>query len=925
MALKNKSEEKNKEVTEEVFTEDTAQADETVTEMAEEIEDAGEENVKEDTAELLVVPGTRAFTEEWIRHLLDVALKRDTSSPVVNIREKKFVIPENIEKYIAISGDVSGGKSTFLNALCCYPICPSAGTTTSICPVELRRVAFPDKERIEICYISKGGERLSDKTGEYKVFSKQVFSPALFEKLRAFVAYLIEKRIIKVDSLRYFENATGSYSFDRNNWRHTMVLLMILFDTYLHEDKQDGYDDYKVACQMKEELFTNLGLKAFNTKEYGMRLYWCSDLIPTDTVIVDLPGTGSATKDSIHTKIVNNYLTRVSSLLFFIDLTGNLKMEGQATLDLFLTKARSQGRDMPELVTFLMNQADTKDEVALQSAIKAFRDNYKNYTNYALYAISAIRGEWLFIDSGIESEKTFMASNYRNIRGKLLVSVDALLDELEEAYKIVKYPFSLNGDDLNYNSASLSDFVGEHIEEYIRKLNFRGTVNLFDDYTKYLSNLCRTVMESIDILINASGVSDKLGKELTDAVYESLSEAQNKMDGNRRIFADDIKKLNIKFSENLDFILKSFNDAYKFYNGETNRNIRAMVQRLVVENGRIYIAQNFLELGKESAINNRKSLIEFLKGQAHDLAWQLTSRTKHSKFGKSFLLLEKEFAREREAYSDFLHKNIGTLLEFPAYAKEKMGEKFEKILSDNNVPAEYFEQTKNIISNVCSLLEVGCEEFADDLTNDSSFEDAIIETTEMFYNGLSEILSPYIRDDGNLYAMNVLNGISKSHWFRADYIEPDKLDTFLNNQYVSDFKDKFREMIDLVFIGVGTGGTADSHLSRLIEAIRRFSLYVSDENMKKFIGEVRKACILLENMGQPEEIAKKLKQYREFADYIKNGFAEDGHYRDIIDYIDASDEPALKESRDGFAAIEYEADSIIEKISDFQKVGENNE
>lgn len=919
MALKNKSEEKIKEV-QEAHIEDAVKLDDAAAETTEGYENSEEENMNTDAVEPLIAPGTKAFTEDRIRHLLDVALKRDTSSSIINIREKKFVIPENVEKYIAISGDVSGGKSTFLNAICSYPICPSAETTTSICPVELRRVAFPEKERIEICYISKGGERLSEKTGEYKVFSKMTFSPALFNEMCVFMNYLIEKRILKVDSLRYFENAPGSYYFDRNNWRHTMVLLMILFDTYLHEDKKDSHAEYKTACQMKEKLFTNLGLKEFNTKEYGIRLYLCSDLIPADTVIVDLPGTGSATEDSLHTRIVNNYLVRVSSLLFFIETKGNLSMEAQTTLNLFLNTIKSQKRDNPELVTFLMNKADEKDKETLQSAIKAFRDNYKNYADYALYAVSAISGEWLFMASGIEPQKTFMASKYKVLR--IPVDSQTLSNRLEDAYTTDKYPYSLNGGDLNYNSASLSEFMGKHIEEYIRKLNFRGMVNLFDDYIKYLSNLCRTVAENIDILIRASDISRELGEKLKKAVSDSLEEAKDNLNKKRTAFVRDIEKMRLELLENIATIYESFSSAYEKYNTLTNDSIFNFVQLLEVENGVIPIDGNIIGTNQKG-LRNRERLIKFLKNQGMNLAAQLTLRDGSSTFSDSFNKLDKEFDREREVYADFLENNIEILCSFSDYTEQKMKEKFKEILLEKGIPEEYFEHIEGIIANVCSLLKISCEEFATDLRNDASFEKAIIETSQKMQDGLSEILRPYTKKDGENYAEDVLTSIMKCHLFKANTIDMDRLKDFLSMQYINSFENKFKKMLAEIFTGDETT-TREAHTALLDEAIRQFGSKLSKENMLKLSYEAEKSCVLLDNMGQPEEITKKLTQYREFANYIKNAFAENGHYRDIIDYIDNSYEAALKESRNDFAAIEKEVDAIADKISHFEKEGDNN-
>lgn len=878
--------------------------------------------INKNTADFFANINIRTLAAEKIASQLDTILKKDASSPISIIKEKKFVIPETKEKYIAISGDVTSGKSTFLNAVCGYPICPSATTTTSICPVELRKASSKDNERIEICLVDKDGKNLSSKNGEYKSFTKQVFSPALFDKLRSFVDYLMKTKIIKVDSLMYFKELTDTYSFDIKNWHHTMVLLMILFDTYLHEDKTDNSKDYQTAYKMKKELFAGLGLNNFEDKSYGIRLYWCSDRIPDDSVIIDLPGTSSATEDNLHTKIVNSYLARVSSLMFLIDLTGNLSHEARATVNLFLKDARNKQRDTSELVSFIMNKADTIDEESLQSVIKAFRDNYPEYDKYSLYAVSSIRGEWLFIDSDIAPEKTFLASTYKKLR--IPTTADMLKERLSEGYSIEKYPFSLNGSDLNYNTASLSDFMGEHIENYIRRLNFQGTLNLFDSYTKYLSNLCLNVSKNTDMLINASGISEELSKELTKALFKSLEEAEEKLIKDRLNFMRDIDKMNTEFSSQTECITESFSNSYKDYNKFTNLKIKAAIQRLEVKKGVIPIDGSFIGTNKEG-IHNREVLTAFLKSQANDITEELISAGGSGKFTDSFNMLETEFARERKMYAGFLEKNINTLLAVPSYAETQMKEKFSKILSDNNVPAEYFSQTEKIISNVCNLLTISCEEFAEDLIKDTSFEKAISETSERMHDGLSIILQPYTKDEGSIYAANVISNISRSHFFKANSIDPLKLEDFLNTQYINDFSAKLENLISDVFEGSSEEGTDKSHSTRIMNAIADFYANISTVNMKKLSEEAKKACGLLENMDRSKELEKRFAVYREFAEYIKKAFSPTGHYKDTINLIWDIEDPTVKECARNFVALREKADSIINQISDFEKAGENNE
>ena len=207
-----------------------------------------------------------------------------------------FTIPETT---IAFLSGISGGKSSLLNiGICKYPIIPAATTETSTCAVEIRRADSEHDERIEVCKLVKYGEKgAALEKKPLVIFKKQVFSEAMFTEMYAYADYLMQERILTVgDSLGFFRDENGTIRLHRNNWRHCMVLLMIVLDGYIGQDKQNDPNQsaiFHAANQKRNALLKKLGIPL--DKDYGVRRYWSSDMIPEHSVFVDLPGTGGIT------------------------------------------------------------------------------------------------------------------------------------------------------------------------------------------------------------------------------------------------------------------------------------------------------------------------------------------------------------------------------------------------------------------------------------------------------------------------------------------------------------------------------------------------------------------------------------------------------------------------------------------------------
>ena len=865
------------------------------------------------------------YVGNLIEKLVSESFTRDKEEALkIGIDKFNFKLNSHKEIYMALCGDVSGGKSTFFNVLCRYPVCPSAEQTTSICPVELRKASGKNDERIEICIIETSGEETSLSTDPKQrvIFRKQTFTADVFEELCDFAQFLVQENIISIDHLKYFDGSNGDFCLDRFDWRQTMCLLMVLFDTYLHEDKEDVSKCYKIALERRNKLFDKLGLQIFKNKSYGICLYWDSDLIPLNTVIVDLPGTGNATNKtedgySIHTSMVVNYLHNASSMLFMINQTGNLELEAETTLNLFIDYKKQQKKDGPEMITFLMNKADGSTVDALKTSTNSFRSNYPELNKYAIYAVSARSGEFLFLDSGVKTENTKLAQGLAaqfEAMG-MPVPMDNILTGLKNAYFDKKYPFHLKGDASDFGLASLSEFINEHVEEFARRLSLRSTLSTLFDYSAHLANLSDKVMANAEMIISASGMGSAISSALEKSIMKSLEDANNSLYGEQHSLTQKAEDFSTTTLAKLNNISESFNKAYAGFSKNTNIKIKNMVSGLETQrNGTIPFGDSFI--GNSIGIQNKNQTEKFLIDLSNELAKDLTSKNNGKYFGKCFAMLEEEFQRERDEYHAILDKMCEIVKEFPEKVKENMEKSFKTVLENKKVPQGYYQrETDALIKNTYILLKSSCKDFVYKLKVDTSFVNELAITLTRLHRGLSDILSPYTKDGGKAYAYTVTNSIVKFNLVRANVLSVSKMEEFLSGPYVSDFSKKLEELLKTVFKGTDT---TSSHTSRITKAIAKFVYNVSSKQIGELQKQVENACSFVKGIKAPSELYDELEKFKKFAYYIKSGFMADGNYAKLLEYAGTVDGRSRDDLSENLKEVEQTADNIIEKVNNFK-------
>ena len=756
---------------------------------------------------------------------------------------------EKAEVIIPITGIVSAGKSSAVDAICEFPIIPVARQTTSICAVEIRRVHERGRERIEICAYTKDFKALEKKP--LKVFAQQKISEALFRKLLDYAVLLVEKNILDVnDTLAFFYDQNGQIVLDRNNWRHVLFLLMILFDTYIHQDKQESPDlpaNYREANDMRGELLEEMGIPA--DQSYGIRLYWDSPKIQDDMVIVDLPGIGSAAvstkKQADHTTLVMNYINNAPSLIFLIDTRGVLDHESKELLDAYLATRTEQSSAR---IIFAMNKADTNEAPEeIETSINSFRAGYDkrfpSYSKYPVYAISAYAGEWRFLDNGILPENLHASRMIISMAKKYGFAVPerAMLEEKQmEAYR-KEYPFQIASGS-PFGSMSLERFIDEFVVEHVKRIRF---LDIMENVKSHLQNI-KTVTDAIELEKQMIDMAEQFGPECAAALSKGIRDTMDQIiDHLHQTFADTRTEMGKQLNKevtNLNNITKQFEKDYQALNGVVNSKIRNCIAGMKKNNnGTIPIAAERLWWGKNKAgEENREKLLHMAD---IEIGKQLNFI---SFFQNGFTQLQKEFHEEEEIYDQLTGTLCRELDALPKATVQIMDQEFNRIvedkfpwLKDNKSFASALQVAKESANK---LLNDVCQEHKERLKKDETIKKGIKTTSERLSADFLKILTPYTN---GTYGDKILDKITQFRWFAANTVNQTQLNEFLSKAFLEDFEYSLKDMFKKHFFGVKNQG--DGHLYRMqqdIDAVEE--RYISEKATEDIKKQVIAACKVTE-------------------------------------------------------------------------------
>lgn len=768
-----------------------------------------------------------------------------------------FQIPEIA---IAFLSSVSGGKSSFLNVgICKYPIIPAASTETSTCVVEVRRAAREADERIEVCALTDDGAALEKKS--LQTFRKQVFNEQLFEAMCDYTNYVIDQDVLSIDdSLAFFCDDSGKICLRRDDWRHCMVMLMVVLDAYVHQDRQadaNQRQDFQGANQRRNALLKQLGIPL--DRDYGIRLYWSSERIPEHAVLVDLPGTGGTTVSNDehigHSDLVSNYLSQAASLICLINETAQMDPETKENLAAFIEANKLKGSSSAR-VNFVLNKADRidnelKDERKadrkLRGTIKNFRENFPYSVEYPIYVLSTFDGELSLLDSGIPLGNLHHASSERRDmerRGQEPAK-DTLLNIQRTRYERA-YPCQMRQDDA-FGTQTFPQFINTLVTDYISRIHFLQTMERFREHVQSLTNIADVIHTQQELLRISQDYSPQLASTLVKTIEKSMDETIEELNVVVANLQFNMGNEMIQAAKRMDTIAKQFTTDYQALSRTINGKIKTKVNSLASQkNGKIPIGAN-IGGGNETGIKNEK----ILRSLGDDMA----TINFMASFKQSFQTLQQEFDRQRRLFRDSLDTLCRELDAFPDKTVNTMRGTFQDELDKQGLGdvQAYQAAMKAVEETARKLLRTVCAQYVAQLRQDRSVLDTLDDTANRIQRDLLDLLSTYT--DKN-FGLRVIWRIQETHFFVANTLDHDNLKQFLAQTYITDFERKMKAMLDLNISGRqsdGRGNANDSHVVRMTASINKFyKKNLSVEALGRLNTQVQNACVLVDGyIGDP--------------------------------------------------------------------------
>ena len=775
-----------------------------------------------------------------------------------NISVKPFQVPEVT---IAFLSSVSGGKSSFLNtAICNYPISPVAKTTTSICAVETRRVYSYSDERIEVFLLND--DKKSPQSTPIQTFTKQVMNSEIFNKLFDYAKKVVQKDILNVsDTLNYFKDENDKILMNPSNWRHCMVLLMILIDTYVYQDRQldsniDIEEEYQEAFNeliikfqdvndMRNELLQKIGIPI--NKDYMIRLYWNSEHIPPNAVLVDLPGTGSATVTTTeqigHSELVNNYIQSASSILCFFDSKVTFDADTKQILRTFVQSNKLKDFASSTRLTFILHKADTytppDTDKQIHQAINSFRMSFSEMNNYPIYAVSSWDGEWELQGSDIPIRNLHHASTFiRNYQQFLhsLPPKEKITENQKQCF-MKKYPYQISSN-ADFKMMDFASFRDKLVTDYIQQIHFLLFIEYFCQQMINLQYIIATVEAERNLYNIAKDCGEDLSEAIVKAMKNALKSAQNDLNANfsalNTRMRDEMERTNGRIKSISNIFMKDYANLNDYINELLQAKINSLERN---DDNDIPIAGSLVG-GNPRGKSNRTKLLA--------LSEKVAKINFNSYFNKSFNALQQEFELERNIYNTFLTQMIDNIRQFPSEVTDKMDIALKRALEEKGLKdVEGFEQALDTSKDLTkSLLQASCEGYVNALKSDKKIYQTMDNTTKRIDSSLNQILSPYTSGD---YAKRALDQFEEFNFFAANIINEKRLEEVLTQFFITDFQNKMQD--SLIEALTGKLNTTDSHSNRMINALNSLKKeYLSNEGLKQLSIQVSSACTVTEEI-----------------------------------------------------------------------------
>lgn len=560
-----------------------------------------------------------SLSEKIIRNLTEITTAENATLP--QWIAKKYVadciIPplageNNVPCNIAVAAPVSAGKSTLFNALCGYPILPVASKTTSAAPTYITRVKEQSQESVTIYGIKKevvekdgftSTRFVRDDTTKKTYYAKDI-SKDMFDELFEYMYFVTHgtdlEYKITIENVAYFmktasksdiqfngidaEKRTISredFAFTHGVPRHRLLLLLILLCVYVDQnDSEKGMSEYtKELNQRRTELFKKYKFPI--NSDYCVCLDWCSDDIPENVTLIDLPGTGADTEDtatqSSHTALVRGILTEADAIWVLCSENGIVNPDLLYALDDVIG-----GNSRKNKVCIYNCQNRRPND---SGPVIAFLNKLPCLTGERCYVVDALAGEYKYTQNGVNALLTKTASDKRYNDG----------DEPTETGMIKKLGIMYNGDKKAYctfttskdalgNIIAVQDsnlrytldgFFKNALSDYIERLRYEVALTQTIEQVKFYTGIRKSLISSRGILEGIDGKGEEISKAVNEALLIAIDQAldnyvkqmakhQGDMAKELQTLGDTVgKKIKAEFLSSLNSLIESIKNEWR--------------------------------------------------------------------------------------------------------------------------------------------------------------------------------------------------------------------------------------------------------------------------------------------------------------------------------------------------------------------------
>lgn len=338
---------------------------------------------------------------------------------------------------IGIIGEQSAGKSTFLNSICGYPILPTASVITSACPVEIRKSR---EDFIQVLWEEDGAEKCVDLRHQFeKEFVTGLLDYALCCYRNDMIAcdnlnYLTSRQMKMPDGSKTELEIRDFDYFDPCNPRQIWMLLMILLGSYVGNPSEQESDIREKIKLMRHQMLTELGINA--DAEYFIRLFWNSDALSTEDVIIDLPGMRDAAGRAT---VTEQYIDRVDCVVVLFNPDPYENDLYQFLCNFLQLEHMKLAENSCSRVIAVMNKADACDG-GIPAKLRQIRQKCAVGDALVIYPICAINGEYAYVKNGdIDIHATL---RYKKMQSGTAceISTEEVLRAMQKAYA-APYPY----------------------------------------------------------------------------------------------------------------------------------------------------------------------------------------------------------------------------------------------------------------------------------------------------------------------------------------------------------------------------------------------------------------------------------------------------------------------------------------------------